>query len=502
MANELDEVLRDSQYRYQRYNTLAATVLSMSERALFSIIKAVKNKELSKDALTNYKAFVEKNKGYIDAVSIPVDKETHDALIEIKNLRAQNDMLSSDLKNVELDVDKINEYTREILASLNDEVSPGESANNGELTRNKNNKHRFTGKEKKALHSQIAANEERIEYLQKHSVVFSQIDKLREQGADIFVMPMQDDSNILNLMYNKKDEALIKTTYQQLMANMYHGGEYDREHLRVITSNQMSLVNLPLEGDIEKGQFTEILNTLGVRYALVPDPYIGDGHSMFDIANSDIRLFNVGLQKYENMYGKKLTPEWMQDSTKLRPDESYGDADFQAAKEAANKNITISDEDFKEMLSNNDINFENIYEKEPILSAQTPEYVDWVKQANAPDSPIVQISINNNHQNPLEGHVENGMFVAYVPNTQRQSQFKIPSCNVFYDEKREAYLAFFDKRKDIEVVSAKEGSVRYAGKDFAKYWSTVEQNNAKIDEIKSIIANKTLDVAKVPSKVL
>lgn len=321
-----------------------------------------------------------------------------------------------------------------------------------------------------------------------------ELEQLKKLGINHCVLPKLNGSNqTIQIAVDKKSDQLFKNWFLNHLTTELSGGEKGMEDLKVFTEGNVSIFNLPFEGEELEAALSDF-QTLGMNYSVLPDLNVGDGNSQIAIPNTDRSKLEVWFKMWKDKQlreGKE--PGEMYDMDQ----ESYMDT----GRMEAENYVSGSDQKYQEANAEFEAQSEEVPWSAKMQKENSEEYVRFLKDKN-----YEKITIN---KETLVGNMDisakaaemqkNGYFISRIPGTygEEQKTLVLPVEQVFQTDEGKTYLAFLPKNRTTMVVDT-SGNIRDCSfKEVYAPYDKVKRNKKKVENLKKGVKfEKSIDPTK------
>ena len=327
-----------------------------------------------------------------------------------------------------------------------------------------------------------------------------ELTQLKKLNIRHCVLPKLNGSmQTVQIAVSNRHDQMFKNWFLNHLTTGLSGGAKKMEDIRVFTEGNMSIYNLPFEGEEFEAALSDF-EVLGMNYSVLPDLKVGDGNRQIAVPNAD----RSKLEAWFKMWKEKQLKEGKEVGELYTMDEdSYADTGCVETDEY----IEGSEPEYKAA----DAEFEENSEEMPwsgkLKMENSEEYMRYLQNDNYERITIAQESFRFRIQR---------FFYAYMPYTEKynsvdgqkeKSTLILSSECVFQTKEGKTYVAFIPKNKKIMVANQSGGVSEYSFEEVYSRYEKIERNLKKIQDIrngvpleKSAKAAKTADVAKSTAK--
>ena len=286
-----------------------------------------------------------------------------------------------------------------------------------------------------------------------------ELEQLKKLGISHCVLPKLNGSNqTIQLAVATKHDQLFKNWFLNHLTTNLSGGEKGMEDLKVFTEGNVSIFNLPFEGDDLKTALSDF-NTLGINYNVLPDLKIGDGNSQIAIPNAD----RSKLEMWFKM--------WRDQQIRAGKDPSEVGEFYEMTQESYANTSSVSQEDY---VSNSEQKYQDANAEFEAKSTEVPWQTGGMQKENSEefvrlmqDNTYEKITINKETlvkdlkaSEKAKEMQKNGYFISRVPGTygDREMTLILPENQVFRTDNDKTYIAFLPRNQSI-LMADRNGNV-------------------------------------------
>lgn len=312
-----------------------------------------------------------------------------------------------------------------------------------------------------------------------------ELEQLKKLGINHCVLPKLNGSNqTIQIAVDKKSDQLFKNWFLNHLTTELSGGEKGMEDLKVFTEGNVSIFNLPFEGEELEAALSDF-QTLGMNYSVLPDLNVGDGNSQIAIPNTDRSKLEVWFKMWKDKQlreGKE--PGEMYDMDQ----ESYMDTGRMEAEDY----VSGSDQEYQEANAEFEAQSEEVPWSAKMQKENSEEYVRYLQDKN-----YEKITINSWS---LDGRqTTDGYFMSRVPGTWGENKLTLilPVEQVFRTDEGKTYVAFLPKNKNTLIADTNGNIKEYSfGAVYGPY-DEVKRNLKKVENLKKGVKfEKSVDPTK------
>lgn len=433
---ETDQILMNIRQAGGGMMPLLLFSAQMEMKMLVFLMRMAKKAFISLGGVGKYKQFLERTKGEFQIVNIPFSKE------QIGNI----------------------ERMQELERLIEDAKSP------------------FQAREYK----------KKLEELKGQLPELQQLEKL---GIDHCVLPkLNGVENTLQVAVAKKDSQAFRNWFLNHLTDNLSGGTKDIRELNAFTEGNVSIFNMPFEGE-ELQDMLHDFDVLKVNYTVLPDLNVGDGYTQVAVANKDRGL----LESWFGLWKQKQ----LQEGKEVREYTCIDQGQYLATSEIDTEDyISSTDRKYQEANAEFEAQSQKISVKEPLRSESSAEFLELSNNPNFEKITINRETLVDNFIPPGDaGKWEGfGFFLSRIPGTfgNRQETLLLPSDRVFRTDDERTFVAFLDKARSTKVINA-DG--RLEARDFSSVYRRYDQVNRGFGKVDSL-AKQAGEAQKTAEDVL
>lgn len=312
-----------------------------------------------------------------------------------------------------------------------------------------------------------------------------ELEQLKKLGIHHCVLPKLNGSNqTIQVAVDKKSDQLFKNWFLNHLTSGLSGGEKGMEDLKVFTEGNVSIFNLPFEGE-ELGAALSDFQTLGMNYSVLPDLKVGDGNSQIAIPNTD----RGKLEAWFKMWKDKQLREGKEAGEMYGMDEeSYMDTGRMEAEDY------VADSEPKYQEANAE--FEEQSKEVPWTAKpqkeNSEEYVRFLQDKNYDKITINSWSLHGRQ-------TADGYFLSRIPGTWGKDELTLilPAKQVFLTDEGQTYFAFLPKNGNISVRDTSGTVTERSFAEVYSYYDKVKHNRKNVEQLKKgVQPKKRVDPSK------